>query len=154
MVHALHDGHGVGFGVAKVQADVGQLILLLERHRQGDVLLGVPVDEVALPARDVVGVVEVGQEVGRMGVLLLVAHVALPVRAAVLLRRRPACRGRGHGGPVGRVDKVRNARPRLLQLGIETGVVVHRREAVTSASSPASTTFKVPQEGEPVHCTK
>ena len=83
MVHALEDGHGVRLGVAEVKGDVGQLVLLLQRNGEVDILSGV--DHVRLPARHVVGVVQVGEEVGRMGVLGLaaVAEVALaPVRLA------------------------------------------------------------------------
>ena len=55
MVHAFVDGHGVRLGVAEVKGDVGQLVLLLERDGQADVLSSV--HDVGLPAGDVVGVV-------------------------------------------------------------------------------------------------
>ena len=86
VVHALEDGHGVRLGVTEVKRDVGQLVLLLERDGEADVLSGV--DDVRLPARHVVGVVQVGEEVGRMGVLGLaaVAQVAL---ATVRLAAEP-----------------------------------------------------------------
>ncbi len=76
MVHAFEDRHRVRLRVAKVERDVGELVLLLQRNGQTDVLTGV--HHVGLPAGDVVRVVQIGQEVRRMRVLSLpaVAQVA------------------------------------------------------------------------------
>ena len=87
VVHTLVDGHGVWLSVAEVKGDVGQLVLLLERDGQADVLPSV--HDVGLPAGDVVGVVQVGQEVGRVGVFGLAA-VAQVTLAAVCFAAEPA----------------------------------------------------------------
>ena len=89
MIHALVDGHRVRLRVTKVKRDVRQLVLLLQRDGQAHVLARV--DDVTLPASHVVWVVEVSEEVGRMGVLRLaaVAEVALP---AVRLAAEPAAK--------------------------------------------------------------
>ena len=76
MVHALVDDHVLGLLRAKVQRDIGQLVLLGQADRQACVLARPQV--VRLPASLVVGIVQVGQELGRVSVLfrLLVAHPA------------------------------------------------------------------------------
>ncbi len=86
VIHALVDGHGVRLSVAEVQRDVGQLVLLLERDGQADVLPSI--HDVGLPTGDVVGVVQVGQEVGWMGVFSLAA-VAQVTLAAVCFAAEP-----------------------------------------------------------------
>ena len=76
VVHALVDDHVFGLLRAKVQRDVRQFVLLGQADRQAGVLARPQV--VRLPACLVVGVVQVGQELSRVSVLLrlLVAHPA------------------------------------------------------------------------------
>lgn len=87
VVHALVDGHGVRLGVAEMKGYVGQLVLLLEWDGQAHVLASL--HDVGLPAGDVVGVMQVGQEVGRVSVLSLAA-VAQVTLAAVCFAAEPS----------------------------------------------------------------
>ena len=79
MVHRLVDGEAVRLLVAELEADVGQLVLLAEAESEADVGgLCVGAQELAVPARHVVGVVEVGEEARRvmLGRVLRVADLA------------------------------------------------------------------------------
>ena len=38
VVHALENGHRIGLGVAKLQTDVGQFVLLAQPQRDGHIL--------------------------------------------------------------------------------------------------------------------
>lgn len=69
VVHALEDGHRVGLGVTELQTNVGELVLFAQPQCDSHILTGV-VEWLGHPAGEVVGIVQVGQVVG--GVTLLV----------------------------------------------------------------------------------
>ena len=118
VVHALVDAHGVGPGGAELQADVGQLVLLVQAQLERDVLR-VLHERLGHPAGQVVGVVQVRQVGGRMATLGVVGvadeAVALDLTAlacaglAVPAGRRAARAGGYHFLAKGGVDEVRNA---------------------------------------------
>ena len=58
VVHALEDGHTVRLGVAKLQANVGELVLLAQRQRHGYILVWTA-KWLRHPAGQIVRIVEV-----------------------------------------------------------------------------------------------
>ena len=97
VVHTLVQSHRVWLGVAKMQGDVGQLVLLLQGDGQADVS-GDRVDfhQVRLPTGHVVGVVEVGEELRRVLEVTPLAVTGLTFPLGV--RRAVRSVGRGRGG--------------------------------------------------------
>ncbi len=130
VIHAFVDGHGVRAGRAELEADVRDLVLLVQRERQGHVLRILD-ERFGHPARDVVWVVEISEVGGRMPPLGVrrVADVAVSGRLPILVRRglavaagRAAARaGGGHFLSERRVDEVRDATPGMAVL-VVTGV--------------------------------
>ena len=95
VVHALVDDHVLGLPRAEVERDVGELVLLGQADGEAGVLARRQV--LRLPARLVVRVVQVRQELGRVRVLrrALVAHAAhLRMRGG----RRTSSSGSGPSG--------------------------------------------------------
>ena len=135
VIHRLVDGEAVRLLVAELEADVGQLVLLAEAEREADVSLPVGTQQLAVPARHVVRVVQVGQVTGRvmLGGVLRVADLADLLGAGVEEGgggggvampggRGATHRARAHRDAVSRVNKVRDALLGFVRLVIVTRV--------------------------------
>ncbi len=107
VVHALEDGHRVRLGVAELQTNVGELVLLAQRQRDGDILVGAA-EGLGHPAGEVVRVVQVGEVVGRVAAAVVrpVAQLAAAHRlAGLLVRPQEAVVGRRGAAFAGNLKK-------------------------------------------------
>jgi len=61
VVHGFVNSQGVGLLVAKLQGDVGKLVLLPQGQGEGDVALLVGREELTVPARHIIRIIQIGQ---------------------------------------------------------------------------------------------
>ncbi|TRY91426.1 hypothetical protein DNTS_018795 [Danionella cerebrum] len=147
VIHGLVDGHGLGARGAELEAHVRHLELLPERQHQRHVLRELDV-VVALPAAQVVRVVQVGEVRGRVALLRVpgVAYVAVPRSLLAFLghhavpgRRRAAGAGHAHVLPKRGVHKVGDAAPGVSVLVVaRVGRRGLRREHAHPVSASSS----------------
>lgn len=78
VIHALEDGHWVGFSGAELETDISQLIFLAQTQGQSDVLVDLS-ERLGHPASQVVRVVQVGQVGVRVAQLRVVLIAELAV---------------------------------------------------------------------------